>query len=117
LSPVQNLIAARVVANQHLAERRLDGFDVFGKVLAVFEVELILSTFFRRARGRKTLLGCVAKDRGAKLFVHEDTRFLFGHPGSDSGLEAVIRHLLGSSDLRYLIRRKCALPAEQLFLE
>src|SRR3989442_937281 len=42
LTPVQGLIALRVVAHQHLAEARAEDLDVVGEVFAVLEVELLL---------------------------------------------------------------------------
>jgi len=45
LSLVQRRIALRIVANQHLAERRMKKLDVFGEVCAELEVKFILSAF------------------------------------------------------------------------
>src|SRR6266478_10088137 len=50
LPPVQRLIAFRVVANENLAEGRVEHFDVPGEIFAVLEVELRLAALLGRDR-------------------------------------------------------------------
>src|SRR6266446_6007595 len=117
LPPVQRLIAFRVVANENLAEGRLEHFDVPGEIIAVLEVELRLAALLRRARCGVPLRRRIAKDGGAELLVHEDAGFLLGDAGYDGVLEAVVDHLLGGRDLRGLLGGQGPFPAEHLGLE
>ena len=41
------IVAFRVVADEHLAKGGLHGLDVLAEVFAVFEVELVLAALFR----------------------------------------------------------------------
>src|SRR5262245_29383672 len=117
LQIVQSLVALGVVADQHLAESGIEGLDVFGEVIAVFELEFLLSTLLDGARERVTTSGRVAKDGGAELLVHQDACLLLWHAGFDSGLEAVVDDLLGAGDLRRLLRGQILPPSEHLQLE
>src|SRR6266403_342779 len=117
LPPVQRLIAFRVVANENLAEGRVEHFDVPGEIFAVLEVELRLAALLGRARRGVSLCRRGAKDGGAELLVHEDAGFLLGDAGYDGALEAVVDHLLGGRDLRGLLGGQGPFPAEHLGLE
>src|SRR5262245_25344450 len=117
LPPVQTLIALGVVADQHLAEGGIKGLNVFGEVIAVFELELLLSALLDGVCERVTARGRVAKDVGAELLVHQDACLLLWHAGFDSGLEAVVDDLLGARDLRRLLRGQILPPSEHLQLE
>ena len=90
---------------------------MLGEVLAVLKVELLLPAFLRRARGHVSPRCGIAKYGRAELLVHQDSGFLFGHASRDRRLEAVIDHLLGSSNLRPLLRSQRTLPAEHSRLE
>jgi myo-inositol catabolism protein IolC len=46
-------IAFGIVTHEHLAKNRLNGFDVVGKVIAVFEIKLILPALLGRTSGGK----------------------------------------------------------------
>src|SRR5208282_60768 len=50
LSPVQSLVALRVVSHQDFTECWLEDLDVVVEGFAVLEIELILSAFLNRAR-------------------------------------------------------------------
>ena len=95
----------------------MKGLDVLGEILAVFEVELLLPALFGGAGCRITLRRGIAQDGGAELLVHQNAGFLLRHSGGDGSLESVVDHLLGGSDLRRLLGRQRAGPAEHLRLE
>ena len=95
----------------------MERLDVFGEVLAVFEIELVLAALLGGARGGITVRGGIAQNGGAELFVHQDAGLLLGHAGRDGGLEAVVDHLLGGGDLGGLRGVEVAVPAEHLRLE
>jgi len=50
------------------------------KILAIFEVELVLPALLRRAGGDDALGGRVAQDGGAELLVHQDAGLSAGAP-------------------------------------
>ncbi|HYZ85290.1 MAG TPA: hypothetical protein VE621_12845 [Bryobacteraceae bacterium] len=54
---IEGAVTFRVVANQHFAERWPKGFDMPGKVLAVFEIEFILPALLDAAGGGVTMRG------------------------------------------------------------
>src|SRR5215467_549039 len=95
----------------------MKSLDMFGEILAVFEVELLLPTLFSGACCRKPLLLGIAEDGGAELLVNQNTGFLLGHSSGQGSLEGVIDHLLGGSDLRRLFRAQSAAPTKHLRLE
>src|ERR1017187_10478313 len=95
----------------------MKGLNMRGEVLAILEVKLLLAALFGRACGNVTLSRRVAKDRCAKLLVHEDSCFLFRYPVCDRALEPLVNNLLGRRDLRRLLRRKRAFPAEHAGLK
>jgi hypothetical protein len=117
LSQVQSPVALGVVADQHLAEGGIEGLDVFGEVIAVFEFELLLTALLDGIRERVTARGHIAKDVGAELLVHQDACLLLGHACFDRGFEAVIDDLLDGDDLRRLLRCQILPPSEHLQLE
>src|SRR5262252_2570244 len=117
LPTVQSPIALGVMADQHLAESGIEGLDVFGEVIAVFELEFLLPALLDRGRERVTARGRVAKDGGPELLVHQDACLLLWRAGFDSGLEAVVNDLLGAGDLRRLLRGQILPPSEHLQLE
>jgi hypothetical protein len=90
---------------------------VFGKILAVLEVEFLLPTLFRGGAGNIATSRGIAQNGGAELLVDEDASVLLRHPSRDGRLEAVVDHLLGSSDLCGLLWTQGALPAEHPRLE
>jgi hypothetical protein len=56
----------------------MNGLDVRGEVLAIFEVEIFLTAFFCRTRKGIALLRRIAKNRIAKLLINEYAAFLLG---------------------------------------
>src|SRR5262249_30352608 len=88
-----------------------------GEVRAVLKVEFVLAALLRRARRHIAERCSVAKDCGAELLVHKNSSPVFRHTAGDSGLESLVNHLLGLSDLTGLIFRQRCLPAKQLRLK
>src|SRR5262249_3687570 len=86
-------------------------------IRAVFEIEFILAALLGRAGGGVAVLDGVAENGRAELLVHEDARLVLGHAGSYGGLESVVNHLLGGSELGRLFPCHSALPAKHLRLE
>src|SRR5215470_15831900 len=117
LAQIHAPVSFRVVAHQNLAEGGAKGFDVLRKLLAVLEIELVLPASFSRASGDETLRSGVAKNIGAKLFVHENAGMGLGYTSSHGSLKSVVDHFLSVGDLCGLIRRQRAGPAEHLQLE
>jgi len=117
LSPVQRRIALRVVAHEHLAKRGLKGLDVPTEVLAVLEVELVLTALLGGAGEHVALGRRIAEDGCAEPLIHEDGSLVRGDAGGEGSLEAVVDHLLGGGDLRGLLGGQRTLPAEHLRLE
>ena len=87
-----------------------------GKIFAVLELELLLAALLRRAGGDETLRSRVAKDRRAKLLVHQDARPLLRTPLATAA-EAVVDHLLGRGDFCGLVPIERRSPSEHLALE
>src|SRR4029450_323551 len=96
------LMRLRVIAHQHLAEGRMKSFDMFGKVLAVLEVEFVLTALLSGASNGVAVLLCLTKDGGAELLVDQDASLLLWYTGLDRGAEAVVNHLLSGGDFRRL---------------
>ena len=104
MSPIEVLIASRVVAHQHLAEGRVELFDVAGEVRAVLEIELVLAALLRRASGDKSLLAGVAENGRAELLIDQDAGTFLRHSACHGSLEGVVDHLFDSGNLRRLFR-------------
>jgi hypothetical protein len=114
---VQRAVASRVIADQHLAEGRAEGLDMAREILAIFEVELVLSALLRRGRGDDTLGSCIAQNGGAELLVHQNAGLFLGHASGERRLEAIVDDLLGAGDFGCLRIAQRRLPVEQLGLE
>jgi hypothetical protein len=69
-----------------------------GEVLAILEVERVLSALLRRAGGDDALGGRIAQDGGAELLVHQDAGLFLGRASSERRQEAIVDDLLGASD-------------------
>jgi hypothetical protein len=70
LALVHDSVALGIVTHEDLAEGWTDAFDMLGKILAIFEIELMLPAFLGRAGGDDAL-GCrIAKQGRAELLVH-----------------------------------------------
>ena len=117
LAPVHLRVALRVVAHEDLAEGGQELLDVAREVVAVLEVELVLTALLRRGGGEEATRPRVAEDRGAELLVDEDARARLRHATRDGGKEAVVDDRLGRRDPRRLLGGEHALPAEQARLE
>src|SRR5262249_62331911 len=100
LSPVQLPITFRIVADQDLAERGGARLDVFGEIVAVLEVELILTSLLGGACDGVSVSCRVAEDGGAELLVYQDPCLFLGHTRSHGLLESVVNDPLGGGDLR-----------------
>jgi hypothetical protein len=77
-------------------------------------MELVLSAFFCRASGDETLHSGIAKNIGAKLFVHEDAGMALGYAASHGSLKGVVDHFLSIGDLCGLMQCQRTGPAEHL---
>src|SRR5216117_1974116 len=86
--------------------------NVFGELGAELKVEFILSALLGGTCGHETIRRGVAQNGRAKLFVHENARFLLRHTGAAGGFEAVVDHLFGGCNFGGLLRREIAVPAE-----
>src|SRR5262249_7727620 len=117
LPAVYCLVALGVVAPQKLAERRSEGLDALGEVLAVLEIELLLPALFGRAGGYVAPRRRVAKDGSTELLIDQDAGFPLGDSGRNSSLEAVVDHLFRGGDLCCLLCGQRALPAKHTGLE
>src|SRR5207244_12119503 len=91
--------------------------DVARVVVAVLEVELVLAALLRRGGGEKGTRPRVAEDRGAELFVDEETGVRFRHAAGDGGEEALGDGCLRRRDSLRLLGGERALPAEEARLE
>src|SRR5208283_2835121 len=107
LSPVECLVALRVVSYQYFAECRPKGFNVVTKVSAVLKIELILAALLDRTGDHKAVDFCLAQDGCA----------LFRHPAGDCRFKAVIDDPFRLGDLRRLFSGQVALPSEHSRLE
>src|SRR5262249_47948223 len=117
LAAVYCLVALGVVAHQNLAERRSEGLDVLGEVLAVLEIELLLPALFGRAGGYVPPRRRVLKYGSTELLIDQDAGFLLGDSGRNNGLEAIVDHLFRGGDLCRLLCGQRALPAKHSGLE
>src|SRR5205807_1113173 len=88
-----------------------------GKILAVLEIELILSAFLGGTSDSKAVRFSLPQNRRAKLFVDQDTGLLSGYSLIDRRLEAVVDNLLRVGYLRRLFGRQRACPAKHAGLE
>src|SRR6185369_4179422 len=91
---VQRAIALRIIAHQHLTEGRVEGLDMAREILAILEVELLLSALLRRAGGDDALGSGIAEDGGAELLVHQDA----GAPKKKAGI--LVDEQFGAAILR-----------------
>src|SRR5260370_23351087 len=117
LSLIQCFVAFRIIPHQNLTEGGAKSFDVCGKILAILEIKLVLSTFFGWTRGYVTLRRRMVEDRCAELLIYQNARLLFLYTGGNRGLKTLIDHLLSGSNFSCLLRSQFALPAEHLRLE
>src|SRR6185369_6015016 len=99
------------------AEGRVEGLDMAREILAILEVELLLSALLRRAGGDDALGSGIAEDGGAELLVHQDAGLLLGRASGERRQQAVVDDLLGARDLGSLRIAQRRLPAEQPGLE
>jgi hypothetical protein len=99
LPPVQCAVALGIIADQHLAEGRVEGLDMLHKILAILEVELVLPALLSRTGGDNGFDGSVAKDGGAELLIHQDASFFSGHASGARRLKAIVYDLLGAGDV------------------
>src|SRR5439155_4042725 len=98
-------------------EGRRERLDVARVVVAVLEIELVLAALLRRGGGEQGTRPRVAEDRGAELFVDEDTGVRFRHAAGDGGEEALVDDRLRRRDPIRLLRGERALPSEEARLE
>src|SRR5437899_307911 len=117
LAAVHLRVALGVVAHEDLAEGGRERLDVACVVVAVLEVELVLPALLRRRGGEKATRPRVAEDRGAELFVDEDSGARLRHATSDRGEEALVDDRLRRRDPRRLLGGERPLPAEETRLE
>src|SRR5262249_3481769 len=101
----------------HLRERRVEFLDVPAEVLAVLEVELVLSGALDRHREVEALLLPGSRDVRAELLVHEEAGRVFGRAALDRLAEALVDHHLRVADPLGLLRRGLARDAEELLLD
>jgi hypothetical protein len=69
------------------------------EILAIFEVELVLSALFRRTGGDDIPGRRIAQDGGAELFVHQNAGPSRWHASGQRRSEAVVDHLFGTGDV------------------
>src|SRR5262249_43845226 len=117
LTLIESLIAFGVVADENLAEGRIESLDMGREVLAVLKLELFLPALFGRARRCETVCRGIAQNSGAKLFINENAGLLFWNSGIDGCLTAVVDHLLRLSYFVCLRSRHGFMPSEHLELE
>ena len=79
LPAVEFPVALRVIPHQHLAERGIEGLDVLGEAVAVFEIELILPALLSGTSAEISSGRRVAQNRGPELLIHQDSCLIFGH--------------------------------------
>ena len=91
--------------------------DADVRIRAVFEVELVLARFLRRASRHETAGFRVAESSGAELLVDKNACLGFGYTVGNCRLEPVINDLLNSCDLGGLFGRQSAAPVEHLRLK
>ena len=87
---------------------------MFGELLAILEVELILTAFLDWASCRVAVFRGIVKDGRAELLVNQNGCFIFRHTSFQGGLKALIDHLLTGGDLRSLLCRQRAMVTEHL---
>jgi hypothetical protein len=68
------------------------------EILAILEIELVLSALLGRAGGDDTPRNRIAQDRGAELLVHQDAGLLLRHASAERRAEAIVDNLLGAGD-------------------
>jgi carbon-monoxide dehydrogenase small subunit len=99
---VQRAIAFRVVAHQNFAEGWIERCNVACEILAILEIEFVLSAFLRRASGDDIPGRGVAQDGGAKLLVDKDARLILRYAAGERCKKAIVDDSFGSGDLRRL---------------
>ena len=117
LPPVHLGVAFGVVAHEDLAERRIELLDVVAELVAVLEVELVLSTLLHRHGQVEPFLLGPPGDVRTELLVNEDPAGLLGRPLVDGLLKSLEDHRLGVGDGLGLLRVGLARDAEELLLE
>ena len=86
--------------------------DMLREVLAIFEIEFILSAFFYGTGEVKSSASRVAQNGRAKLFIYQDAGLCFRHTAGNRVLKSVVDDLLGCGDLRSLLLVQLALPTK-----
>jgi hypothetical protein len=87
------------------------------EILAVLEVELVLSAFLGRTGGDDALGLRIAQDRGAELLVDQDAGLVGGRAAAQRRAEAVLDDLLGAGDFGGLRVAERRLETEKPALE
>ena len=95
LAGVQLRVVLRVVADEDLREIRIEPLDVRAELLAVIEVELVLTGLLDRHRELQPVLARPLRNVGAELLVDQHSRRARIHAAAD-GLE----HALEDQPLR-----------------
>jgi hypothetical protein len=80
LALVQAFVALWVVAHEDLTERRVERLDVLRKVLAIFEIELVLATLLGGGSGDVPALRGIPQNGGAELLIDEMPARSFATP-------------------------------------
>src|SRR5215208_2230150 len=109
----------RVVADEDLGEVAVELLDVGAEVVAVVEVELVLTGLLYRHRELEAALLRLLGDalRCAELLVDEDARRVLVEPLVGGDLHALPDQVLGVGDLLGLLLRGIAFDPEHLLLE
>src|SRR5262249_35582463 len=91
--------ALGVVADEHLREIRVELLDLVAELVAVLELELLLSRLLDGHRKAVAARLRLARDVGAVLRVDEDPGELLGRPVLDRALATLPDEALGARDL------------------
>src|SRR5262249_27528984 len=106
-----------VVADEHLGEVEVELLDVRGEILAVLEVELILTRFLDRHRQLEAMLASLLGDPAAELLVDQHPGGAGLGPAPDGPEHPLEDQVLGVGDPLGLLGRGIALHPEHLLLE
>src|SRR5690606_35397157 len=102
LPPVKHGVSRRIVADQHLGERRVVFVQLWGKRIAGFKIKFVLATFFDRHGSGVTAADRVFKNRGPKLFVDQNAGTSLWHTLFSCQPETVLDNGLACCDRRNL---------------
>ena len=114
---VHLLVAVWVVANENLAEGRVEVLDVLAEVVAVLEVELVLAGLLDRHGEQQALRFRLPNHIGAELFVDQDPCSILRGALVERLEEPLEDQTLGIDDRVGLLRARVPLDAEHLLLE